>query len=194
MLHSSLWNLTFLLLLSSSNLLISLVISFSITVFSTQVFRRLSTSSKTESKLSYNEVGSTGSQYSSTPLQYGKVIPSSYYITHDDTDTYKAFIFPVFQPHLPLSLIFPCLLYSSDFPPSLCPLSCLTLYFWRVACLKINEGPVFYVVGLPYSSVLRFYPCFPSPPCYFASLGLLMVIKLVLPLMFWVIPLIFVVP
>ena len=96
MLLSSLWNLTVLLLSSHRKLLFSWVILLSITVRYTWEFRRLSTSWKIAVKLADNELGSTGSRYSSTPFQSGKGIPSSYCMPHDRMDAYKASIFPGF--------------------------------------------------------------------------------------------------
>ena len=70
MILSSLCNLAVLLLSSSITLLLSKVMSFSTNVHYTQEFKRLETSGNTTEKLSYNEVGSTGSWYSSTILPY----------------------------------------------------------------------------------------------------------------------------
>ena len=93
MLHYSLWNLVFLLLSSSRTLFLSWVMSLSITIHSTQVFRRISTSGNIDKKLDYNKVGSTGSQSSSTPFQYRKGIPSYSSVPHDCMDAYKASVF-----------------------------------------------------------------------------------------------------
>ena len=96
MLFSSLWNLTVLLLLSPRTLLLSWMISFSINVCYTQEFRRLATSGNTVTTLAYNEVGSTGSWYSSTPLQVVKCVLSSSSVPHDRTDAHTLSIFSGF--------------------------------------------------------------------------------------------------
>ena len=75
--------------------------SLSINVYSKRGFRRLATSRNIAAKLSDNELGSTGSRYSSTPFQCGKGILSSSYIPHDRTDAYKAPIFSGFLDSTP---------------------------------------------------------------------------------------------
>ena len=96
MLLSSLWNLTVLLLLSPRNLLFSWVMPLSITVRSTQAFRSLYTYGNTDAKLADNDAGSTGSRYSSTHFQDGKVMFPSSSVPHDRTDAYKYCIFSEF--------------------------------------------------------------------------------------------------
>ena len=89
----SLFNFIVLLLFSSSTLLLSWVISLSITVYYIRQFRRLVTSGNTSTKVADNEVSSTGSHYSWTPLQSVKGLPSYSSVPHDRTDTYKASLF-----------------------------------------------------------------------------------------------------
>ena len=93
MLLSSLWDLTVLLLSSTRILLLSWVMSLSINVISTRKFRRLATSWNKVAKLADNELGSTGSQYPSTPFQSGKGMSSSSSAPYDRMDAYKASIF-----------------------------------------------------------------------------------------------------
>ena len=90
---SVLWNLTFVLVLSSRTSFMSWFMSFIITFHSTWVFRRFSTSSNTSSKIYDNEVGPMGSQYSSTTFQYLNGIPSYYSVPHDHTNAYNYSIF-----------------------------------------------------------------------------------------------------
>ena len=96
MLFSSLWNLKVSLISSPRTLLLSLVMSFSITVRSKQEFRRIATSGNTAAKLADNSLGSTGYRYSSTTFHYGKGVPSSFSVPHDRTNAYKASIFSGF--------------------------------------------------------------------------------------------------
>ena len=102
MLLSRIWNLTVLLLFYSKTLLLSCVMSLSITVRSTQEFRRLYTSGNTAVKLADNEVGSTGSPYLSNPFQYGKSMSPYSSVPHEHTDTYKTSIFRCLWLHLHL--------------------------------------------------------------------------------------------
>ena len=65
------------------------MLSLSITVPSTRKFRRLATSGNTSAELAINEVGSTGSQYSSTPFHVRKVMLTSSSVPHDCTYVYN---------------------------------------------------------------------------------------------------------
>ena len=65
----------------------------STTALSTQEFSKLSTSGNTAEKFSDNEIGSTGSGYSSNPLQSVKCVSSYSSVPHDCTDAYKASVF-----------------------------------------------------------------------------------------------------
>ena len=93
MLLSSLCNLAFCLLLSSSTLFLSWVMSLSITVHYTWEFMRLATSGKIDKKLADNKFGSTGSWYSPTTFQSRKVMPYSSSVPHDHMYAYKASMF-----------------------------------------------------------------------------------------------------
>ena len=96
MLLSRLWNLEVFLLSSPKTLLLYWVMSLSITVRSTREFRRLSTSGNTATKLADNEVGSTGSRYSSTRFQDEKGMSTSSSVPNDCMDANKASIFSGF--------------------------------------------------------------------------------------------------
>ena len=71
----------------------------------------------------------------------------------------------------------------------------LSLYvIFIVACLNFSSGLQFYVGGLLSSSSPPWYPCFLCPTFYFVSLLLQLIIKISVPMMFLVIPWIFVEP
>ena len=93
MLISRLWNLTVQFLSSPRTLLLSWVMSVSIIVHSTRQFRSLPTSGNKAAKLADNEVGSTGSWFSSTPFHVLKGMLSSFLVPHYHTDAYKDSIF-----------------------------------------------------------------------------------------------------
>ena len=105
--------------------------SLSITVRYTQEFRRLAISGNTAAKLADNEVGSTGSRYSSTPFQLGKGMLSSSSVPHDCKDAYKSYIF-------------------SGFVASPPPVENVTFYFILLPFSSLSVSNV-----LPYSIILE---------------------------------------
>ena len=96
--------------------------------------------------------------------------------------------------HLHL-LVIPLYIFSSScFPPQLFPSSCLTPQLWTVTCLHLSDGLGSDVGGLPSSSFPHSYShCF-CTPCSIFFLGLRMSMKLEVPLIFWVIPWLFLEP
>ena len=182
---SILWNLTVLLLSYSRTLLLSWMISLSITFCYTQDFRGLDTSGNTAAKYADNEVGSTVSRYSSTLLQYVKGMPHSSFLHHEQIDAYKAYIFfgVVTSPppvgnnsvcflllyffYLSMSVSIPFSVISvGGFPERQCQPD-----IWRWWITDVFSTTV--ISLLPLSSVI------------FLSLVLRLVMKLVVPLMFW---------
>ena len=83
------------------------------------------------------------------------------------------------------------LFFSSTFPPCLCPLSGRPLNFLTVTCSHLSAGLGYDVGGLPSSSVPPYYSYCLCPSCSLFFLGLQMEMKLEFPLMFWMLPWIF---
>ena len=102
--------------------------------------------------------------------------------------------FPGFWIHLHMLVIPLCLFFSSYFPPRMCPLSCLPTQFWTVTCPHLSAGLVSDVVGLMSSSVPPYYSKCLFPSCYLFLIGLILAMKLEFPLVFWLIPWLFVEP
>ena len=100
--------------------------------------------------------------------------------------------FPGLWLHLHLSGIplFP--IFSSSFLPSMCPPSCYPPQFCMVTCLYLSSGFGSDVGGLPSSLVPPYYSYCLFPSYYLVFLGLRLAMKLEVPLMFWVLPWIFV--
>ena len=192
MILSRLWNLTVFLLLSSRTLLLSWVVSFSITVLSEWGFRKLSTSRNTATKLADNDVESTGYRYSSTPFHDGKGMLPSYSLPHDRTDEYTAPIFSGFMASPPpvgnntfpfLLLSFSSLSVSTVFPSSIYFYSDLPApqYWPGIWCWWITA---FFGSTLIFLLLLSsMFSCFP-----WIETGN----ETVIPLVFWLLPWIFV--
>ena len=113
----------------------------------------------------------------------------SYYssVPHECTDSYKLSVFygVVTLPTPVGNAIF--LFFSSTFPACLCPPSCLPPQFFTATCPHLSAGLGYDVRVLPYSSVTSCYSYCLYPSCYLIFLGLILSIKMEVPLMFWVI-------
>ena len=95
--------------------------------------------------------------------------------------------FPILWTRRYPSGIIPCIFSSSPFPPHICPPSWLHLWFLMVSFLHLSSVLLFDFGGLAHSSVTRFYPLCLCPLWYFVYLFLRLVMKLVVPLRFWLI-------
>ena len=88
----------------------------------------------------------------------------------------------------------PYFFFSYPFLPRMCRPSCLPPQFWTVTCLNLSAVLVFDIYWLPSSSVPPWYPLCLCPQFYFVSLLLWLAVKLLVPLMLWVFPWIFLGP
>ena len=96
--------------------------------------------------------------------------------------------------HLHLLVISLSIFFSSRFPHQIFPLSCPPPQFWMVTCLHLSDDLGSDVGGLPSSPVLPCYSCCLCTSFSIVFLGLRMPMKMKVPLMFWVIPFLFVEP
>ena len=147
--------------------------SFSIYVRSTWEFRRLATSRNTTAKLADNDFGSTGSRYSLTPFKSGKGMLTSSSIPRDHMDVY--FLLPSFSSPYVSTILNSFVILDFGLPvyqflPGI----------WSWCIIVFLSSSV--ISMLPLTSVL------------FLSLGLQLVMKLAVPLMFLVLPWLFLEP